>query len=75
MHQARHPDRRGTQQQFGTIVEVIGADDLFVKLDPRQPREQEATQGPRRVVLATDQERSHVAFLHRSVPAALQYNA
>jgi hypothetical protein len=74
MHQARHADGRGAQQQFRTRVGIVGRDDFLLKVQPRQPRQQEAAQRPGRVVLAADQEeRRHVAFLYRPAHAALQY--
>ena len=73
--------RHGTRiddARSSSSARVLGSSDAttcLLEVQPGQPGEQEAAQRPRRVVLAADQERRHVASLHRPVHAAPQYNA
>ena len=41
----RHGTRINEAPQLGTSVEVIGGDNLFLELEPRQPSEEEAAPG------------------------------
>ncbi len=44
VHQARHADRRRSQQQFRPRVGIVGIDHLLLEVQPRQAGEQETAQ-------------------------------